>query len=170
MSPCNPVVEPCPPSVSIVTWQPGTCWSVRGSWWRSVTLVWPETSTKTSTTSARETWVYTHNHLLLITGTSLYLAYSQIYSSCSVLPSWRDTWNRSGIRILCTLCWQLILTHDPLFSTGKAAIEVDVPRVHLWQGVHDPEWRVVLWSSALGDILSGSVLISTYTEHILLVP
>lgn len=60
-------------SVSTETWQPGTfcCRTIR--WWKSVTSAWPETSTKTPTMSARETWVRTSNKYVYYLKTVIFI-------------------------------------------------------------------------------------------------
>lgn len=39
--------------------------------------------------------------------------------------------------------------------TGSPAFEMDGSWEHLWQGVHQPEWCVVFWSSPLGNLFTG---------------
>ena len=39
-------------------------------------------------------------------------------------------------------------------SAGTTASEVDVSREHLWLCVHSAEWCLVLWHTAVGDLLS----------------
>ena len=42
-----------------------------------------------------------------------------------------------------------------LVLAGSSAFEVDGSGEHLWQSLHQPEWRVVFWSSALGNLFTG---------------
>lgn len=58
--------------------------------------------------------------------------------------SFKVFWHKPGLVILCF--------HR---LTGPTPTQVDVSRVHLWQGVHHPEWRVVLRHTAVGDLLFG---------------
>lgn len=43
-------------SVFTETWQPGTCWSQKITWWRSLTSAWPGTFTTSTTTRRPRMW------------------------------------------------------------------------------------------------------------------
>lgn len=58
----------CVRSVSIETWRPGTFWWRRITWWKSLTLVWPETCTTSTTTKRPPTWVLPASRMLVLNG------------------------------------------------------------------------------------------------------
>lgn len=162
-------------SVFTEIWLQGTFYWLTTRWWRSATSAWPETSTKTQTTSAKEMWVHTsfleeHPRASCLSGskskTQLKLAIKEkIKHSCCPLFSQKKVYC-----VTFVLIWTTLVTHvftrgvfciNPAKScgsdwlTGPSPSEVDVSWVHLWQGVHHPEWRLVLRHPAVGDLFFG---------------
>lgn len=115
------------------TWPLGTSYWPMATWLRSATLGSLETSRMTPTMWWKEMWVnnISRNHF-----------------------SFRgsDPWMIAN--------YEMMMISKTIVFPGPSASEVDGPWEHFWMCVHSAEWRLVLWDTAVGDLLSGWVTLA----------